>query len=206
MPIIKRPRVSDRAGLASAHQSLRALAVLLDEHRRTETRALVELEKCEEVSDRDGRQHATQRRAARPTRLRAAHGALGEAPAMARGRLGRAGRTAVIIHRSVFPVIVRRLSCSRVAVRSCPRHTTASTTSERVGPGDVRQHTGSVQPHVRIERGISDSRRATSAACRLRRIVSMQSRHNCTSRAVCGRPLGCGLRGWGVPCSRGAWR
>ena len=59
MPIIKRPRVSDRAGLASAHQSLRALAVLLDEHRRTENRALVEIIKREKVSDGDRRQHAT---------------------------------------------------------------------------------------------------------------------------------------------------
>ena len=125
---------------------------------------------------------------------------------MAHGMLAQAGRTAVISHRSVFPVNVSTLSCSRVAVRSCSRHTTASTTSERVGPGDVRQHTGSVQPHVRIERGISDSRRATSVACRLRRIVSMQSRHNCRSRAGCGRPLGLRLGGWGVPCSRGAWR
>ena len=60
MPIIKRPRVSDRADLAaSAHQSLRALAVLLDEHRRTENRALVEIIKREKVSDGDRRQHAT---------------------------------------------------------------------------------------------------------------------------------------------------
>ena len=53
------PGAIDGADLASAHQSLRALAVLLDEHRRTENRALVEIIKREKVSDGDRRQHAT---------------------------------------------------------------------------------------------------------------------------------------------------